>query len=87
MELGCWKVVQQQQTTREEYHLQKDREIGEKSRETDGTLRPMTKQVLIWNYGWWQPIFIDLKQKGTDLENMVESVTETQTTHLTKILL
>ena len=61
--------------------------MGKKPREIDGTLRPMNKQCLIRNYGWKQPIFIDLKWKGTDLENMVESVAKTQTTHSTKLLL
>lgn len=57
--------------------LQKDREMGVKPRATDGTLRPMTKQDLVWNSGWKQPIFEDLKQKGTNLENMAKSATET----------
>ena len=70
-----------------ERSLKKDRDMGEKSRATDGTLRPMTKQGLIWNYGWWQPIFIDMKQKGIDLENMGESLVETQTTYSTKLFL
>ena len=48
--------------------------MGEKTRVTDETLRPMTKQVWIPNYGWQQPIFIDLKQNGTHMGNMAESV-------------
>ena len=67
--------------------LQKDREMGEKTRVDDETLRPITKQVLIWNYGWEQPIFIHVTQKGRHMENMAEIVAKTQTTHLAKLLL
>ena len=67
--------------------LQKDREMGVTPRATDGTLKPMTKQVLIWNHGWKQPIFGDLKEKGINLENMVESAAETQTSCSAKLLL
>lgn len=56
--------------------LQKDREMGETPKATDGTLRPMTKQIVMWNSEWWQPIFTYLEHKDTDMENVVESAIE-----------
>ena len=67
--------------------LQKDRDMGVNPRATDGTLKPMIKQGSIWNHVCKQPIFGDLKEKGTDLENMAESARETQTSYSAKLLL
>ena len=61
--------------------------MGVNPRATDGTLRPMTKQGLISNHGWKQPIFGDLKEKGTDVENMAESAGGTPTSYSGKFLL
>ena len=65
----------------------KDREMGVKPRENNGTLRQMTKQGSRGNFGWKQPIFEDMKKEGIDLENMAESSAKTQTSYLVKLLL
>lgn len=57
--------------------LQKDREMGVKSKATNGTTRQKTQKSLRWNFGWKKPIFEYMKQNGTDMENMVESTVET----------